>query len=115
MKDDETEANAVFSITGGLKKFTVDSCNIKTAYTAGVCAGNLAVLPNNQISFETIAKFAVPALDINKDLQDIMKLYVSSKVKYQSNEDKIKQQSEISSDLSQIYQYINYRRATFGI
>lgn len=106
----DTEYNIVFSIVGGNKAFTIDSCNLKTAYVAGVCAGVMNVLDGNNISLEIISKYVIPALDINKGLKDIMKLNVSHKVKYNSaNTDET-----FTTDLSQIYQYINYRRATFG-
>ena len=107
-----TVYNIIFSIAGKNKKFVIDSCNIKTAYTSGVCAGNIAILPNNQISAEIISKFVTPALDINNNLEDIMKLYVSNKTTYNSADSK---QNKSTTDLAQVYQYINYRRATFGI
>jgi hypothetical protein len=109
--NNETEYNVIFSISGGNKKFVIDSCNIKTAYTGGVCAGNISIMQNDNIFVEIVSKFAIPALDINNDLKDIMKLYVSNKTTYDSS----KTENEFTTDLVQVYQYINYRRATFGI
>ena len=107
----ETLYNIIFSIAGKNRQFTIDSCNIKTSYTAGVCAGKLLFLKDGEFSFETMTKFAIPALDINSDLKEVMKLYISSKEKYNSST----KEGDISTNLSQIYQYINYRRATYGI
>ena len=76
-----------------------------------VCAGNISIMQNDNIFVEIVSKFAIPALDINNDLKDIMKLYVSNKTTYDSS----KTENEFTTDLAQVYQYINYRRATFGI
>jgi hypothetical protein len=106
----DTEYNIIFSIVGEKKAFTIDSCNIKTAYVAGVCAGVVNILNDSEMSIEIISKYAVPALDINKELKDVMKLSIAHKVKYNS----AGENQTFTTDLSQIYQYINYRRATFG-
>lgn len=107
----DTEYNIVFSMVGENKAFTIDSCNLKTAYVAGVCAGVVNVLDGNNISAEIISKYVVPALDINKGLKDVMKLNISNKTKYNSTGEG----ETFTTDLSQVYQYINYRRATFGV
>ena len=100
-------------MNGSNKKFTIEECTIKTAYSGGVCYGNVTIFEANKAEtnralIEVIAKFAIPALDINKSLNDVMKLYISSKIKQDS------EKCEITNDFSQINQYTSYRKTTFS-
>ena len=107
-QDTKTKANFIFSLNGNDKTFAIEDCTIKTAYSAGVCYGNLTIGEQNKSTIEIIAKFAIPALDINKGLKEVMKLYISSKIK------KTDEACEITNDLSQINKYTSYRRTTFS-
>lgn len=107
-QNDDTPYNVIFSVVGGKSRFTLDFCNIKTAYTGGACTGIITV-ENDQLSCDIVSKFVVPALNINNNLTDVMKLYILHQVKYTNGE------YSYTTDLSHIYQYMNYRRATFGI
>ena len=107
-QDGKTRANFIFSLTGESKKFSIEDCTIKTAYAGGACYGNVTVGNNSKAAVEIIAKFALPALDINNGLKDIMKLYISSKIKQEG------ETCEITNDFSQINKYTSYRKTTFS-
>ena len=110
-KDSKTKANFIFALNGEGKKFTIEDCTIKTAYSGGVCYGNVTIndtTSENKATVEVIAKFAIPALDINNGLKEIMKLYISSKIKQEG------ETCEITNDLSQVNKYTSYRRTTFS-
>jgi len=111
-KDSKTKANFIFALNGEDKKFTIEDCTIKTAYSGGVCYGNVTIgdvtSEGNKTTVEVIAKFAIPALDINNGLKEIMKLYISSKIKQEG------ENCEITNDLSQVNKYTSHRRTTFS-
>ena len=103
-----TKANIIFSLNGSDKKLTIENCDIKTGYSNGSCYGSVDIA-NEKANVEILAKFAVPALDINNSLKDIMKLYISTKIKTDG------EKCEITNDFSQINQYTSYRKATFAL
>ncbi len=107
-QDGKTRANFIFALNGDAKKFAIEDCTIKTAYAGGACYGNVTIGDGNLATVEIIAKFAIPALDINNNLKDIMKLYISSKVKQEG------ETCNIVNDFSQINKYTSYRKTTFS-
>ena len=108
-QDSKTKANFIFSLNGEDKKFTIEDCTIKTAYSGGVCYGSVTIGEQNNTIIEIMAKFEIPALDIRNSLKGPpMKLQIASKIKQEG------ETCEITNDLSQVNKYTSYRRTTFS-